>query len=54
MYKAITNNNIGKNLLVLYWSFEMPGYQQILRAGSKGTNKQVGELLSVEKKLESI
>ena len=43
--------NKGKNLLVLYWSFEMPGYQQILRAGSKGSNKQVSELLSVENKL---
>ena len=42
--------NKGKNLLVLYWSFEMPGYQQILRAGSKGSNKQVSELLSVENK----
>ena len=48
----LLDNNIGKNLLVLYWTFEMPGYQQILRAGSKGVNKQVGELLSVEKKLE--
>ena len=48
----LLDRNIGKNLLVLYWSFEMPGYQQILRAGSKGINKQVGELLSVEKKLE--
>ena len=41
-----------KKLLVLYWSFEMPGYQQILRAGAKGSNKQVSELLSVEQKLE--
>ena len=48
----LLDNNIGKNLLVLYWTFEMPGYQQILRAGSKGINRQVGELLSVEKKLE--
>ena len=29
----------------------MPGYQQILRAGAKSSNKQVSELLSVEKKL---
>ena len=43
--------NKNKDLLVLYWSFEMPGYQQILRAGSKGSNKQVSELLSVQKKL---
>ena len=46
--------NKGKNLLVLYWSFEMPGYQQILRAGAKGSNKQVSQLLSVEKKLTDI
>jgi replicative DNA helicase len=44
--------NRAKNLLVLYWSFEMPGYQQILRAGSKGANKEISELLSVEQKLE--
>ena len=30
----------------------MPGYQQILRACAKGSNKQVIELLSVEQKLE--
>ena len=48
----LLDRNIGKNLLVLYWSFEMPGYQQIMRAGAKGINKQIGELLSVEKKLE--
>jgi|TARA_R110001592_G_scaffold6949_1_gene38335 replicative DNA helicase len=49
----LLDKNFGKNLLVLYWSFEMPGYQQILRAGSKGVNKQVGELLSVDKRLEN-
>ena len=37
-----------KNIIVLYWSFEMPGYQQILRAGSKDTKMQTAELLSVE------
>ena len=47
------DNNKNKKLLVLYWSFEMPGYQQIMRAGAKGTNKQVSELLSVEQKLEN-
>ena len=29
----------------------MPGYQQILRAGAKSANKQISELLSVDKKL---
>ena len=37
----LLDRNIGKNLLVLYWSFEMPGYQQ------------VGDLLSVEKRLDN-
>ena len=46
------DNNRGKNVIVLYWSFEMPGYQQILRAGAKGVNKEISELLSVEQKLE--
>jgi len=48
----ILDNNSNKKLLVLYWSFEMPGYQQILRAGSKGVGRQVSELLSVEQRLE--
>jgi replicative DNA helicase len=48
----LLDNNQNKKLLVLYWSFEMPGHQQIMRAGAKGTNKEVSELLSVEHKLE--
>jgi len=47
----LLDTNVGKNLVVLYWSFEMPGYQQILRAGSKDTKLQTFELLSVEGKL---
>ncbi len=31
----LLDNNKDKQLTVLYWSFEMPGYQQILRAGAK-------------------
>ena len=48
----ILKRNKNKNLIVLYWSFEMPGYQQILRAGAQGSGKQVSELLSVERQLE--
>ena len=48
----LLDNNKYKKLLVLYWSFEMPGHQQIMRAGAKGTGKEVSELLSVEQKLE--
>jgi len=47
----LLDKNQFKNLIVLYWSFEMPGYQQILRAGAKGSDKEVSELLSVEQKL---
>jgi len=48
----LLDNNKNKKLIVLYWSFEMPGYQQILRAGAKGANKQVSELLSVQETLK--
>jgi replicative DNA helicase len=48
----LLDNNKDKQLIVLYWSFEMPGYQQILRAGAKGANKQVSELLSVQETLK--
>ena len=47
----ILDNNKEKDLIVLYWTFEMPGYQQILRAGSKDTKMQTFELLSVESPL---
>jgi len=47
----ILDSNWNKQVVVLYWSFEMPGYQQILRAGSKDTKLQTFELLSVENKL---
>ena len=47
----LLDKNKDKPLTILYWSFEMPGYQQILRAGAKGANKQLSELLSVEQTL---
>jgi replicative DNA helicase len=47
----ILEANSSKNVMVLYWSFEMPGHQQIMRAGAKGVKKQLLELLSVEEKL---
>ena len=47
----LLDNNPDKKIIVLYWSFEMPGHQQILRAGSKDVKKQVLDLLSVESKL---
>ena len=47
----VLDSNVNKQVVVLYWSFEMPGYQQILRAGSKDTKLQTFELLSVENRL---
>ena len=42
------NKQNQNDLMVIYWSFEMPGEQQILRAGSKDTKLQTFDLLSVE------
>ena len=50
----VLDRNTDKEVIVLYWSFEMPGEQQILRAGSKDTKMQTAELLSVENKLSDI
>tara|TARA_R110002074_G_scaffold112987_3_gene241491 strand:+ start:1797 stop:2747 length:951 start_codon:yes stop_codon:yes gene_type:complete len=52
IFDLLDVNDSGK-LLVLYWSFEMPGYQQILRAGSKGSGKEIGDLLSVTNRLDN-
>ena len=38
-------------LVVFYWSFEMPGYQQLLRSASKDTKKDMATLYSVEQQL---
>ena len=45
------NKETNNDLIVIYWSFEMPGEQQILRAGSKDTKLQTFDLLSVESTL---
>ena len=47
----LLDNNSNKNLIILYWSFEMPGHQQILRAGAKDVKKEIMDLLSVQKTL---
>ena len=44
----ILDINQNKNVIVLYWSFEMPGYQQIMRTVSNKVNKNVADLLSVD------
>ena len=47
----VLDKNPDKKIVILYWSFEMPGYQQVMRSASKDVKKQLGELLSVEKPL---
>ena len=49
IFDVLDVNKVNQNdLVVIYWSFEMPGEQQILRAGSKDTKLQTFDLLSVE------
>ena len=43
----------GRKVVVFYWSFEMPGYQQILRSASKDTGKSLSALYSVDVPLTS-
>ena len=50
----ILDNNKTKNLIVLYWTFEMPGYQQVMRSASKDVKKEMGELLSVNNSLSDM
>jgi len=50
----VLDTNAGKKLIVLYWTFEMPGYQQVMRSASKDVKKQIGDLLSIETPLTDI
>ena len=50
----ILDTNAHKKLIVLYWTFEMPGYQQVMRSASKDVRKQMGELLSVDTRLSDM
>jgi len=38
-------------VIVAYWSFEMPGYQQIMRSASKDVDRELHQLLSVDNPL---
>ena len=49
----ILDVNPNLKIVVLYWTFEMPGYQQIMRSASKDMKKQLGELYSLEKPLST-
>lgn len=45
IYSIIKNQG---RAIVLYWSFEMPGYQQLMRIGSSNIGKKMSEILSVD------
>lgn len=47
----VLDTNAHKDVIVLYWTFEMPGYQQVMRSASKDVSKQLAELLSVDMSL---
>lgn len=50
----VLDKNKDKHIIVLYWTFEMPGYQQVMRSASKDVKKQIGDLLSVDSPLSDI
>ena len=50
----VLDTNSDKKLIVLYWTFEMPGYQQVMRSASKDVKKEMSDLLSVESPLSDI
>ena len=50
----VLDNNPKVPMVVLYWTFEMPGYQQVMRSASKDLKKGLGELFSLDKPLSKI
>ena len=48
------DTNKDKKIRVLYWTFEMPGYQQVMRSASKDVKKQMGDLLSLDSPLSDV
>ena len=50
----VLDSNPNKDLIVLYWTFEMPGYQQVMRTAAKDVKKQMADLLSVDDPLSQV
>lgn len=48
----LLDQNKSAPIVVLYWTFEMPDYQQIMRAASNDANLKFSQLYSVDKPLE--
>lgn len=50
----ILDKNVHRDVIVLYWTFEMPGYQQVMRSASKDVRKEMADLLSVNDSLSDM
>ena len=50
----VLDTNASKPLIVLYWTFEMPGYQQVMRSASKDVRREIGQLLSIDTPLSDV
>lgn len=50
----VLDENQTTPMVVLYWTFEMPGYQQIMRSASKDLKQGLGELFSLDKPLSQV
>jgi len=50
----VLDTNATKPLIVLYWTFEMPGYQQVMRSASKDVRREIGQLLSIDTPLSDV
>lgn len=50
----VLDENQDTSMVVLYWTFEMPGYQQIMRSASKDLKQGLGELFSLDKPLSQV
>lgn len=48
---GMLDDNLDKKIVVFYWSFEMPGKDQILRIASNKSHMEMKDLLSVNTKL---
>jgi len=46
--------NSNKRVITLYWTFEMPGYQQLMRVSSNNTSLNLSQLLSVDARLADV
>lgn len=54
IFDVLDHPKNANHIICLYWSFEMPGYQHLLRIGSAKSGKPTYELLSVSQQLDDL